>query len=172
MKLLGRWRNIKRKKLKLIEMTVELTCFLFRFVHRNKYIERELHQQCINDLRIKTLTKDDSIDPNRMIECLKNLIKAQLEFENVILHITHYYSVLADGTVTLNNSADLKALNFERTFSFRFVYRGTGHWNERNGNQKCFAFEGEKFYFFIFRETSTIIFFYCSFFVKTVKSKM
>lgn len=34
-----------------------------------------------------------------MIECLKNLIKAELEFKNVILHITHYYSVLADGTV-------------------------------------------------------------------------
>lgn len=69
------------------------------FVSRNKYIERELHQQCFTDLQLKTLTKDDSIDPNKMIECLKNLIKAQLEFKNVILHITHYYSVLADGTV-------------------------------------------------------------------------
>lgn len=37
-----------------------------------------------------------------MIECLKNLIKAQLEFKNVILHITHYYSVLADGTVSIS----------------------------------------------------------------------
>lgn len=46
------------------------------------------------------LTKDDSIDPNKMIECLKNLIKAELEFKDVILHITHYYSVLADGTVS------------------------------------------------------------------------
>lgn len=72
-------------------------CFIFGL--RNKYIERELHQQCLTDLQLKTLTKDDSIDPNKMIECLKNLIKAQLEFKDVILHITHYYSVLADGTV-------------------------------------------------------------------------
>ncbi|KAG4072386.1 hypothetical protein HA402_004318 [Bradysia odoriphaga] len=67
----------------------------------NKYIERELHQQCVSELHLKTLTKDDSIDPNKMIECLKNLIKSQVECRNVILHITHYYSVLADGTVCI-----------------------------------------------------------------------
>lgn len=82
------------------------------FLRRNKYIERELHQQCFTDLQLKTLTKDDSIDPSKMIECLKNLIKAQLEFKDVILHITHYYSVLADGTVSKMSFALFACLFF------------------------------------------------------------
>lgn len=85
-------------------MKIQFVCLMQRNDYpRNKYIERELHEQCVSDLHLKTLTKDDSIDPNKMIECLKNLIKAQLECRNVILHITHYYSVLADGTVSVTS---------------------------------------------------------------------
>lgn len=76
---------------------------VFFFFSRNKYVERELHERCIQEIQLKSLTKDDSIDPSKMIDCLVKLLAAHSQFKlkNTILHITHYYSVLSDGTVCI-----------------------------------------------------------------------
>lgn len=52
-------------------------------------------------MNLKSLTKDDSIDPSKMIECLNKLLKSEINLRNTILYITHYYSVLSDGTVCI-----------------------------------------------------------------------
>lgn len=77
--------------------------FHFFYICRNKHIERELHAKCKEKFRLNHLTKDDSIDPNRMIECLERLLNSehQLQISNCVLHITHYYSVLSDGTICI-----------------------------------------------------------------------
>lgn len=74
---------------------------MFSFSRRNKHIERDLHEQCINQLHLRSLSKDDSIDPNKMITCMKRLLNEVLDvnMKDTVLHITHYYSVLEDGTV-------------------------------------------------------------------------
>lgn len=74
---------------------------IFFFFYRNKYIERELHERCTKEMNLKSLTKDDSIDPSKMIECLNKLLKSEINLRNTILYITHYYSVLSDGTVCI-----------------------------------------------------------------------
>lgn len=68
---------------------------------RNKFIEKELHENCVRKLGLALLTKDDSVDPDRMIECLKRLLNVDIRLNNCILHITHYYSVLSDGTMCI-----------------------------------------------------------------------
>lgn len=65
----------------------------------NKYIERDLESQCLNQLGLLSLTKDDSVTPEKMIDCLKRLLETDANFKRLHLHITNYYSVLADGTV-------------------------------------------------------------------------
>ncbi|XP_037934436.1 T-cell activation inhibitor, mitochondrial [Teleopsis dalmanni] len=67
-----------------------------------KVIERELVNQCQKQLQLKSLTKDDSIIPEKMIETLTNLINYEKDpFKNIDLHITNYYSVLTDGIVCI-----------------------------------------------------------------------
>lgn len=69
---------------------------------KHKHIEKELHKRCIEVLRLKSLTKDDSVNPDRMIIALEKLIAARLEsLRNIHLNITNYYSVLSDGTVCI-----------------------------------------------------------------------
>lgn len=70
---------------------------------RNKFIEKELHENCVQKLGLTLLTKDDSVDPNRMIECLKRLLDIDIDIrlDKCHLHITNYYSVLSDGTVCI-----------------------------------------------------------------------
>ncbi|XP_031624601.1 T-cell activation inhibitor, mitochondrial [Contarinia nasturtii] len=68
---------------------------------KNKFIERELHEQCIQKLGLISLKKDDSVDPDRMIECLTRLIESDIHLKDCNLHITHYYSVLSDGTMCI-----------------------------------------------------------------------
>lgn len=75
--------------------------FCFAQIYRNKHIERELYEQCIHKMSLLRLTKDDSVDPNRMIECLERLIKSDVQMRNCVLHITHYYSVQSDGTICI-----------------------------------------------------------------------
>lgn len=70
-------------------------------IFRNKFIEKELHENCIEKLELTMLTKDDSVDPDRMIDCLKRLLDADIRLNNCNLHITHYYSVLSDGTMCI-----------------------------------------------------------------------
>lgn len=73
----------------------------FSIYFRNKFIEKELHENCVKKLGLALLTKDDSVDPDRMIECLKRLLDIDIRLNNCNLHITHYYSVLSDGTMCI-----------------------------------------------------------------------
>ncbi|XP_075164485.1 T-cell activation inhibitor, mitochondrial [Haematobia irritans] len=67
-----------------------------------KLIERELTKRCIEEMRLKSLTRDDSVTPEKMIETLSNLLKCnKTQFADIDLHITNYYSVLTDGIVCI-----------------------------------------------------------------------
>lgn len=72
---------------------------------RDKYIERSLHAQVLNELQLKHLLKDDNVTPNLMIKCCERLLehKQQLApyLKNINLNITTYYSVLSDGVVCI-----------------------------------------------------------------------
>lgn len=68
--------------------------------NKNKYVEKELEQECLAKLGLLTLTKDDSVTPEKMIECLSRLVgQPGLKLNGVQLHITNFYSVLSDGTL-------------------------------------------------------------------------
>lgn len=64
-------------------------------------MERELHDQVIQELGLLALNKDDSITPDLMIKCCETLIKHKIELkpllEGIMLWVTHYYSVMSDG---------------------------------------------------------------------------
>lgn len=77
---------------------ISLFCLIYL---RHKYVERALHEKTLKELELRQLEKDDSITPDRMISCLERLISSGIKLKNINLHITHYYSVLADGTVCL-----------------------------------------------------------------------
>lgn len=67
-----------------------------------KHIEKELVQRCIKDMQLKSLTKDDSVTPDKMIETLNKLLEFKVkELCDINLHITNYYSVLTDGIVCI-----------------------------------------------------------------------
>lgn len=99
-KLIGEYKKWKASLL-LSSYNCRGAILNYRFFHRNKYIERELHERCAKEMNLKSLTKDDSIDPSKMIDCLTKLLTSGLNVRNTILHITHYYSVLSDGTVCI-----------------------------------------------------------------------
>ncbi|XP_059616479.1 T-cell activation inhibitor, mitochondrial [Phlebotomus argentipes] len=67
-----------------------------------KHVEKDLHSKCVTSLRLSSLTKDDSVTPEKMIKCLERLLcETKLNFVGCDVFITHYYSVLADGTVCI-----------------------------------------------------------------------
>ncbi|XP_061390344.1 T-cell activation inhibitor, mitochondrial [Musca vetustissima] len=67
-----------------------------------KHVERELTKRCIEEMRLKSLTKDDSITPEKMINTLNDLLKCnKMQFADIDLHIANYYSVLTDGIVCI-----------------------------------------------------------------------
>uniref|UniRef100_A0A1A9UL86 T-cell activation inhibitor, mitochondrial n=1 Tax=Glossina austeni TaxID=7395 RepID=A0A1A9UL86_GLOAU len=67
-----------------------------------KHIERELTQQCIEQLKLKNLTKEDLITPDKMIKTLTALLRYKsAQFEGLNLNISNYYSVLTDGVVCI-----------------------------------------------------------------------
>lgn len=67
-----------------------------------KLVERELTERCKERLRLRSLTKDDSVTPEKMIDTLNALSKCSSKsFEDLELHITNYYSVLTDGIVCI-----------------------------------------------------------------------
>lgn len=66
----------------------------------DKYIEQQLIEESITRLKLKSLTKDDAVTPDKMITALRDLRHCQPQhFEHIKLHISHYYSVLTDGNV-------------------------------------------------------------------------
>ncbi|XP_023296474.2 T-cell activation inhibitor, mitochondrial [Lucilia cuprina] len=67
-----------------------------------KHIERDLTEKCIKQLCLKSLTKDDSVTPEKMIESLRALLKYNSSlFKDLELHITNFYTVLTDGIVCI-----------------------------------------------------------------------
>ena len=75
-----------------------------RAYNTDKYIEKDLFIRCIKQFGLHSLVKDDSVTPDRMILCLQKLLdhsSKDLELNDVILNVTTYYSVLADGTVCI-----------------------------------------------------------------------
>ncbi|XP_018783615.1 PREDICTED: T-cell activation inhibitor, mitochondrial [Bactrocera latifrons] len=67
-----------------------------------KTVELQMTAQCIQQLRLNTLTKDDSVTPDKMIEAMQKLLKYDdRQFRELNLHITNYYSVLTDGIVCI-----------------------------------------------------------------------
>lgn len=69
--------------------------------NRHKYIERDYHKKCMEELGFSTLLKDDNITPELMIECMERLLKSGLKFNNLNFYITSYYSILSDGTICI-----------------------------------------------------------------------
>jgi len=70
----------------------------------HKWVERELHRQCLKSLKLRALTKDDCITPHLMITCLENLLKHKNELgllDGVRLAVTNYYSVMSDGQMCI-----------------------------------------------------------------------
>lgn len=68
-----------------------------------KHVERELHAKVMAKYRLKSLGKDDAITPANMIACLEQLVMEERVSlgQDQHLSITHYYSVLSDGTVCI-----------------------------------------------------------------------
>ncbi|XP_058790990.1 T-cell activation inhibitor, mitochondrial-like isoform X2 [Phymastichus coffea] len=76
-----------------------------RLNHYNniKHIERELHGKVIKELGLNALNKDDSITPDLMIQCCERLLMHKNVLapilNDVMLWVTHYYSVMSDGVL-------------------------------------------------------------------------
>ncbi|EDV96760.1 T-cell activation inhibitor, mitochondrial [Drosophila grimshawi] len=69
---------------------------------KDKHIEEQLIEECIQRLGLQSLTKDDAVTPDKMITALSDLRLYQPQhFEHIKLHISHYYSVLTDGIVCI-----------------------------------------------------------------------
>ncbi|XP_067646478.1 T-cell activation inhibitor, mitochondrial isoform X2 [Eurosta solidaginis] len=67
-----------------------------------KAVERQLTAKCTEKLKLQTLTKDDSVTPDKMIDTLNKLLECEgMHFKELNLHITNYYSVLTDGIVCI-----------------------------------------------------------------------
>lgn len=76
---------------------------LYSYFFSVKHIERELHDKTITELGLRALNKDDSITPDLMIQCCERLlvhknILAPI-MHDVMLWVTHYYSVMSDGVL-------------------------------------------------------------------------
>lgn len=71
----------------------------------NKHVERALHKEIIERFGLLDLQKDDSITPALMISCCQRLLTRSEELSTKlhgnILYITHYYSVLSEGTLCI-----------------------------------------------------------------------
>ncbi|KAH8274298.1 hypothetical protein KR026_007302 [Drosophila bipectinata] len=69
---------------------------------QDKHVEQELINSCIKKLQLHALTKDDAITPDKMISALRDVSEMQLQsLQQGKLHITHYYSILTDGTMCI-----------------------------------------------------------------------
>lgn len=68
-----------------------------------KHVERDLQERVRVKYGLKSLTKDDAITPANMIVCLEQLLlEDRVTFrQDQHLSITHYYSVLSDGTICI-----------------------------------------------------------------------
>ncbi|XP_044266173.1 T-cell activation inhibitor, mitochondrial [Tribolium madens] len=71
----------------------------------NKYIERSLQKQCMDEFKLFNLGKDDNVTPDLMIKCCERLLEKKIDIEQYLsgihLNVATYYSVLSDGVVCI-----------------------------------------------------------------------
>ncbi|XP_026315453.1 T-cell activation inhibitor, mitochondrial isoform X2 [Hyposmocoma kahamanoa] len=71
----------------------------------NKHVERALYDEVKQRFELLDLRKDDSITPALMILCCQRLLTRKAHLNTLlrgnILYITHYYSVLNEGTLCI-----------------------------------------------------------------------
>lgn len=71
----------------------------------NKYVERDLHKRCIEELELVSLHKEDNVTPDLMISCCQNLLQNKTHLSKVLkgrcLWITNYYSIMSDGQICI-----------------------------------------------------------------------
>lgn len=74
-------------------------------VNRHKHVEEELHRQCVSELQLAALHKDDSVNPDFMTSCLRRLLQHKHQLLSFLpgshLQVTNYYSVLSDGQICI-----------------------------------------------------------------------
>ncbi|XP_066152992.1 T-cell activation inhibitor, mitochondrial [Euwallacea fornicatus] len=67
--------------------------------------EKELQQQCIDQLQLAALLKDDNITPEYMILFCKKILESQEQLKrftkDLRINVSTYYSVLSDGAVCI-----------------------------------------------------------------------
>lgn len=74
---------------------------MFKY-EKDKHVEQQLIENCLVQLRLQSLTKDDAVTPDKMIAALKDLLTCKPQhLAQIKLHISHYYSVLVDGVVCI-----------------------------------------------------------------------
>lgn len=73
--------------------------------NRMKSKESMVYNQCMSELGLGALEKDDNITPDLMVHCCERLLKQPLYFGTKLLglrvRITNYYSVLQDGEMCI-----------------------------------------------------------------------
>ncbi|XP_055947392.1 T-cell activation inhibitor, mitochondrial-like isoform X1 [Argiope bruennichi] len=76
-----------------------------QFYSTMKKEERMLHAQCMAQLGLSALEKDDNITPDLMVQCCRRILRdaAALgpSLRGLRLRISHYYSVLQDGEICI-----------------------------------------------------------------------
>uniref|UniRef100_A0A1B6M2B5 DUF4460 domain-containing protein n=1 Tax=Graphocephala atropunctata TaxID=36148 RepID=A0A1B6M2B5_9HEMI len=78
---------------------------LLHHYRAHKHIEKELHAQCVSELELAALQKDDSVTPDLMTACLRRLLdhrqQLAMHLRHARLNITNYYSVMSDGQMCI-----------------------------------------------------------------------
>ncbi|XP_054284196.1 T-cell activation inhibitor, mitochondrial-like [Macrosteles quadrilineatus] len=77
---------------------------LLHHYRSHKHIEKELHKQCLAELKLEALNKDDCVTPDLMTSCLQRLLEHRDELSSLRqnrLYITNYYSVMSDGQICI-----------------------------------------------------------------------
>lgn len=74
---------------------------MFKY-EKDKHVEQQLIENCLVQLKLQSLTKDDAVTPDKMIAALQDLLTCKPQhLAQIKLHISHYYSVLVDGVVCI-----------------------------------------------------------------------
>lgn len=68
-------------------------------------MEKALHKQCMEELQLAALHKDDSVTPDLMTSCLRRLLEHKYQLSGYLkqthVQVTNYYSVLSDGEICI-----------------------------------------------------------------------
>ena len=74
-------------------------------VKEDQLTELNLMIQCINQLGLIQLDRDESLDSNSVIECCKRLLKSAPDIRHLThgshILVTRYYSVNSDGIICI-----------------------------------------------------------------------